>query len=175
MANCINNLGLAELYLGNLEDAESYFRFSLELHQREGSLKGEGVALGNLAGVAQQREETERARFLYLESLEKLNRVGALWNCAYFLEGLGRTLASLRSYREAVECLAVADSLRLKLGTPRLPAEAEQYELLVESVRNDFPAFGEAWNYGVRAETTDFLDSLIAQKDSEVLEQNIRP
>lgn len=175
VANCINNLGLAELYLGNLGDAESSFRDSLELHRREGSLKGEGVALGNLAGVAHRREEPEIARFLYLEALEKLNGVGALWNCAYFLEGLGGALASLKSYREAVESLAVADNLRLKLRTPRLPAEAEQYELLAENLRKEFPAFEEAWDRGSQADATEFLDSLIAEKDSKVPEQNIRP
>jgi hypothetical protein len=88
---------------------------------------------------------------------------------------LGSALTSLKCYREAVESLAVADNLRLKLRTPRLPAEAEQYELLVESLRTEFPAFEEAWDFGARADAADFLDSVLAEKDSKAFEQNTRP
>jgi predicted ATPase/DNA-binding SARP family transcriptional activator len=163
VANCINNLGLAELYLNNLEQAESHFLESLELHGKDGSLKGEGVALGNRAYVAQKRGNLNEAHTLFCQSLEKLHRVGALWNSAYFLEGLGRTLSSLKRYEKAVRCLSVADGLRCKLRTPRLPVEADSYEELLSRLRAELSSFEDVWLRAQGEEVGAFLECVISK------------
>jgi predicted ATPase/DNA-binding SARP family transcriptional activator len=165
VANCINNLGLAELYRNNLERADSYFVESFAIHQKAGSLKGEGVAVGNRAYVAEWLGDSEKAHTLFLQSLKKLHQVGALWNSAYFLEGLSRTLFSLGKSEEAVRCLAVADGLRAKLKTPRLPVEAGSYQELLESLRSTTARFNEVWAGALSEDAGFYLQTIVCDAD----------
>jgi predicted ATPase/DNA-binding SARP family transcriptional activator len=158
VANCINNLGMVELYLKNLDRAQELFEESRELHLAKKNHKGQGVAVGNLGYVAAARGECQNSYRLFSEALTLLQQVGALWNSAYFLEGLGRALAGLKRPEEAVAALAVAEKLRVKLSTPRLPVEQESYQQLQQDLEEMLGEnFKDLWSQGQELEPNDFL------------------
>lgn len=157
IANCINNLGMVELWAKNFARAEALFHQSIELHKDEKDCRGQGVALGNLGYVAIGREDLGLAVECFEEALRLLNSVGALWNSAYFLEGLGRAFCALQKWQKAVRCLAVADELRSRLNTPRLPFERASYEELIDHLKFSDPDFHQTWQEAIGLKTEELF------------------
>lgn len=162
-ANCVNNLGMVSLYLKDFEQAQDLFEQSAERHRGGDDLLGLGVAIGNLAYVAEARGEVTLSRNLFLQALEHLNEVGALWNSAYFLEGFGKANLALGQLELAVRCLSVAEQLRRRLKTPRLPVEKENYTHLVERLREGLgpDAYDELWTAAAKENGREFLANLL--------------
>jgi tetratricopeptide (TPR) repeat protein len=87
-AAALGNLGIVYYLLGQLDEAQRYYRLSLALNRRIGNRHGEAIRLGNLAGVYHAAGAFPEAARHYTEALtiyrELGNRHGeAIASCSY--------------------------------------------------------------------------------------------
>jgi tetratricopeptide (TPR) repeat protein len=76
---------------GDLEEAESFSRQSLELAREIGDLEGIAFALNELGNLANSRGDAAAARPLYEESAEYWRRLGATRQLCMAMHNLGVT------------------------------------------------------------------------------------
>ena len=110
LGNLYNNLGLVEKNLGNLAQAEDYFRKGLELYRKTGNRSSEAGILGNLSSIKQLQNQPAEAES-YIQQALKINReIGNPRKIASDLSNLGALRISLGQYQAAKTAL---DSARV--------------------------------------------------------------
>ncbi|HBL29997.1 MAG TPA: hypothetical protein DD490_24420 [Acidobacteria bacterium] len=112
----LSALGTAEKRRGRWLDAETAFRSSRAAALALGDRDAEAIALGNLAGLAQDREELARALVLYDEAIVRMGPQGEPVAVARLLHNRGTVYLQLNRLPEAQDSLSQAIGLRRAHG-----------------------------------------------------------
>ena len=146
-----------------LELAEARYTASLEIAVELQDLGGQVSAWLGLANVARRSGNNPLARKHYLEARPLLDALGDAQRLAEWLEGLASVLdwrpaahaskakAPLEPTLEAesvraLQCLAIAKSIRTRIGAPATPSEATRVQELEDELRL---VLGESQSEGV--------------------------
>src|SRR5690606_19852796 len=85
-----NDLGVVSTQQGRVEEALSCLERALELHQRTGNRRDEGVTLGNIGGRLYERGLVNEARDHYERAIEVMREVGDRRSAAVMLAHIGQ-------------------------------------------------------------------------------------
>jgi predicted ATPase/DNA-binding SARP family transcriptional activator len=115
MANALNDMGRAGIFLGAIREAKRWLEESLAIRQTLGDPRGIVNAMADLSEVALLRGQFEKAERLARESSARSQELGNRAEAAYGLLILGETLESLGKFAQAYarleECLVIYDDL----------------------------------------------------------------
>jgi tetratricopeptide (TPR) repeat protein len=135
---------------GNNETAEQLYEQALSLFRELGNPWGANIVLQNLAFIAQRRNDYERARALFGESLTNSQELQDKLTSASCLVGLAGTIAALGQPHIAAQLFGAAEALRETISAQIQPGDRPDYERNLAAVRallnpQDFDA---AWQEG---------------------------
>lgn len=122
-AYSLNDLGLVECQLGDLDQAEQLMTESLEIFNEIGDARGQGFALNNLGIVNCRRNRYDESTRLHEASLRKRRSLNNFWGAAQSLTQLGVVARLVGDYQES--------GARLREAL-RIAAELRAYPLLME-------------------------------------------
>lgn len=111
-----NDLGLVRTQQGAVEEAEACLERALELHQRAGNRRDEGVTLGNLGGRLYERGALVEALDHYERSLEVLREVGDRRSAGVMLAHIGQLEHELGRFDSARAKLSEALAVEREVG-----------------------------------------------------------
>jgi predicted ATPase/class 3 adenylate cyclase len=129
------NLGHAALGQGDIAAAESALREGLQIAQQLGERRRIAIALHNLGWTALKRNDQETARKYLRDALKIREELGDKASIAYSLEGFAAVAIADGRMVLGARLFGRAQSLREAIGAPPEPAERNQYQQLIESVR----------------------------------------
>ncbi|GMQ30585.1 tetratricopeptide repeat-containing sensor histidine kinase [Algoriphagus confluentis] len=124
LGNLYNNLGLVEKNLGNLSQAEDYYRKGLELYRKTGNRSSEAGILGNLSSIKQLQNQPAEAEDFLQQALALNREIGNPRKIASDLSNMGALRISFGQYREA----------KLALDSARVIYESVSEGLLLSAV-----------------------------------------
>lgn len=111
-----NDLGLVLTQQGRTRDAQTNLEKALELHQRTGNRRDEGVALGNIGGRYFERGLLEEARDCYDRGRAVLQEVGDRRSAAVLLAHLGQADVELGDHAAGRQKLEEALATQREVG-----------------------------------------------------------
>ena len=118
LATALNRLGgaLGEIheYAANQQALEE----CRDIYQLLGYRRGVATATQNMGLVAQRIGDCARARALFCDALRIRHDLGLQRGYAYSFEFIGRIDEIEERYKRAVQLLAAADTLRVRIGAP---------------------------------------------------------
>lgn len=124
----LNNLGLAETLLGRPTEAISLLQESLELFRGLDDQQGMARVSLNLAAACRDAGRLEEAKDAGTRSLQLWWGLGGIWDVADCLEQLATLAVEEDEAGRAATLLGAASKLRISLGTPLAPYDAEALE-----------------------------------------------
>jgi len=89
-----------------------------DIYQSLGYQRGVATAIQNLGGVAYKLGDYARARELFCDGLRIRHNLGLLRGYAYSFEFIADVNEMDKRYEHAVQLLAAADTLRVRIGAP---------------------------------------------------------
>jgi tetratricopeptide (TPR) repeat protein len=113
------SLGAAWVKLGDTARARANYEESLALYRQSGNESGIAVALGNLATLADETQEYDRAIFLYEEAVAIGRRLGDVGPLARTLANMGMSLTERGEYERAAQAFEESLALHCHLKNPR--------------------------------------------------------
>ncbi len=102
-AKALNNLALAEGYVGHLDQAFNYYEQSLEIARQIGHRRGEGLLLGNLGWIAGLLGDFSRARDYAERNLQITREVGDRYGETFGLINLSSHADALGDFPAATQ------------------------------------------------------------------------
>jgi tetratricopeptide (TPR) repeat protein len=170
-AKMLNRIGLAVLNLGQLDEAETYFRQALALWQRMGNDFKVANSLHLLGRVAAARHRTAEAIDWFARALSGFREVGAAREAGLTLSDLGDALIDAGQPVEAVTRLEEASSLlagipdlynqaRVRIGLGRAHGLAGDFAAALDHLRQALPAMREIGSPRGEADALTELGSL---------------
>ena len=123
-ATVLNNIGLAYRALGQPQQAAGCLEAALAVHRDLGNRREELVTLDNLAGVAWDAWDLERAERLYGEAREAAREVGDRRQEAKALANLGTVYEKGGDAQRSLSCLEEALPILRELGDVAAQAAA---------------------------------------------------
>jgi tetratricopeptide (TPR) repeat protein len=126
---------LLDLRQGHLTAAREGAETALALRRKSGERRGIALSLISLGRVLTAHEELEPARGLLEEAQVLLTRHGDCHAMALCLEALGRVWLSGGEPDRAARLFGAAHSLRETLGAPIAPADRDDHDRQIESLR----------------------------------------
>ena len=115
-AGILNNLGLAQYELGDLEPAQENLERGVELARRQGDREREERALHNLGSLAWSQGRLRDAEKHYTAALEICREVGNRVGEAETLSGLGITWEAQGKWTEAADAYLQAMTILQDMG-----------------------------------------------------------
>jgi tetratricopeptide (TPR) repeat protein len=128
LATALNLLGADLLEIGQYAASEQALLECRDIYQSLGYLRGVALALHNLGCIAQAIGDHVKARELLCESLHIRRQLGLLRGYAYSFEQLAQINEIEERYERAVQLLAVAETLRVRIGAPLERIEQKENE-----------------------------------------------
>ncbi|MEM1333036.1 MAG: tetratricopeptide repeat protein [Actinomycetota bacterium] len=136
VASALFALGNVERDSGNPEAARRLYERALAVDLEQNDLVGESVCLNNLANLAIDTGEVERARELHLRSLELRQRVGARMMLAESIVGLAVVAVEQGRHDVAARLIGYAEATAEHLGGEFDPMERRLHVRVVEVLRD---------------------------------------
>ncbi len=163
LAGALVNLGATQLARGELGAAREALDAAAAISRELGYQEGIAWSLHELGIMARRRREVPLAARLLGESLSLHRHLGDRWRAASVLEEIGG-LATRAEPTEAAELLAAAGAVRETLGAPLPPAEREDHEAALRTVRSRLSsdAFAAARRAGAKLSLDDAIDRAVA-------------
>jgi tetratricopeptide (TPR) repeat protein len=155
LATALNRLGgaLGEIheYAANQQALEE----CRDIYQSLGYRRGVATATQNLGLVAQRMGDHARARALFCDALRIRHYLGLQRGYAYSFEFIGKIDEIEERYEQAIQLLAAADTLRVRIGAPLDPVtQKENVDALTRArARLGDLAFELAWSKGATLTT----------------------
>jgi predicted ATPase/DNA-binding SARP family transcriptional activator len=118
LATALNRLAGALLAVHEYVAARQAFEESRDIYQSLGYRRGVALAIQNLGGVAYQLGDYARARALFCDALRIRHELGLQRGYAYSFEFIADVDEIEKRYERAVQLLAAAETLRVRIGAP---------------------------------------------------------
>jgi len=128
-------LGLVATQERQFDRAERLFEECLELQHSVGNTGAMFYPLTNLGSVAFKRGDFSLALERLRAALDLLDAVPNKAAIASTLECLASTLVAVGETRRAARIFGAAEALRATIGSPRFPAERDEYEAGIAAAR----------------------------------------
>ncbi|MBA3276180.1 MAG: tetratricopeptide repeat protein [Chloroflexia bacterium] len=135
IALALVNLGAVSCHLGDYTLAHDQLAEAIPMLRELGYKGPEGIALHTLAAVAFAEADSRRSASLILESVRLLSEVGDQFNIAGNIDLLAKLCAARRDHGSAIELMAAAAGLRVRLGAVPNPVNAAELDELERSLR----------------------------------------
>ncbi|MDQ3088465.1 MAG: tetratricopeptide repeat protein [Acidobacteriota bacterium] len=132
----LNNLGEHARRRGDYAEARRLYAESLIIQRELGNTRIVAIALGNLGRVSYLQNDFAAARKFYTESLEISRSLGDLHSIALLLDGFAGLAADAQPER-AAKLLGAANALRGKVGSDFDKADADFYERIYQTVKDN--------------------------------------
>ncbi|HEX6528013.1 MAG TPA: tetratricopeptide repeat protein [Streptosporangiaceae bacterium] len=117
-AKMLNRIGLAVMNLGQLDDADTYFREALSLWERMGNDYRMASSLHRLGFIAAARDRTGEAIDWFTQAITAYRELGIRRELALTLSDLGDMLTVAGRPADAMIYLGEADSLLAQISDP---------------------------------------------------------
>jgi predicted ATPase len=162
-------------YLGDLVQesvdfiaARSYYDQSLSAFKKLQDHWGIASALCDLARLSAAQSKHEDAERLYCESLRIFQDLGHKRGIARVLECFSVTAAAQSRPEQSLRLAGAAAALRLRIGSPLIPAEQSSLDKQLESARDMLTnAAGlEAWSTGWEMSLEEAVNEALGRKDA---------
>jgi tetratricopeptide (TPR) repeat protein len=98
--------------------AQQAYEESRDIYQSLGYRRGVATAIQNLGGVAYDLGDYARARALFCDALRIRHELGLQRGYAYSFEFIADVDEIEKRYERAVQLLAAAETLRVRIGAP---------------------------------------------------------
>jgi tetratricopeptide (TPR) repeat protein len=118
LATALNRLATALLEIHEYAAARQAFEESRDIFQSLGYRRGVATAIQNLGGVAYDLGDYARARALFCDGLRIRHDLGLQRGYAYSFEFIADVDEIEKRYERAVQLLAAAETLRVRIGAP---------------------------------------------------------
>jgi predicted ATPase len=118
LATALNRLAGALLAIREYAAAQQAYDECRDIYQSLGYRRGVALAIHNLGETAHQMGDYVHARALLCESLRIRHHLGLPRGYPYSFELLAQVNESEERYEQAVELLAAAETLRVRIGAP---------------------------------------------------------
>jgi predicted ATPase/DNA-binding SARP family transcriptional activator len=118
LATALNRLAGALLAIHEYAAAQQAFEECRDIYQSLGYRRGVALAIQNLGGVAYDLGDYARARALFCDGLRIRRDLGLQRGYAYSFEFIADVDQREKRYERAVQLLAAADTLRVRIGAP---------------------------------------------------------
>lgn len=146
----LSGLGEVALRQGDYARATQLLEESLALRRQLGNKWGVGVSLGTLGWVAICEGDWVRARERLWESLQVRQEIGDKGGSAWCLERLAEMALAHGKPEKAVHLLSAAAALRISIGSIIDPADQEDYDSKLNTLRAELGVsrFAKLWDEG---------------------------
>jgi predicted ATPase len=150
LAHALMKIGLVASGERNYERAEEFFTECLRLQRAVGDSGSVHYTLINLGASAHARGNYELALRRYHEALDAIDAMPSKYALAKTLENLAATISAIGDPARGARLLGAADAGRRTIRAPITPAERNDYESTVASVRAMLgdAAFDVQWRIG---------------------------
>jgi predicted ATPase/DNA-binding SARP family transcriptional activator len=118
LATALNRLASALLEIHEYPAGQQALLESRDIYQSLGYQRGVALATQNLGGVAYKLGDYARARALFCDSLRTRHDLGLQRGYAYSFEFIADVDEIEKRYERAVQLLAAAETLRVRIGAP---------------------------------------------------------
>lgn len=118
LATALNRLAGALLGIHEYTAAQQAYEESLDIYQSLGYRRGVALVTQNLGHVAYQLGDYARARALFCDGLRIRRDLGLQRGYAYSFEFIADVNEIEKRYEHAVQLLAAAETLRVRIGAP---------------------------------------------------------
>ena len=167
-ADVVITRGTLAYWQGNYQQASSYFEEGIRLDEEIGNQFYTLWTRAHIAYCILRQGEVERARTLFVESLQNMQRANLKIGQVYVLEGLA-SLHTNDGQSDCAACLfAWADAAREMIGDLRPPVEQNSVERDLETIRLqlDDVKFKEACNEGRAMTFAQAIASALDEDDA---------
>ncbi len=135
LATALNRLAGALLGNKKYAAAQQAFEECRDIYRSLGYRRGVALAVQNLGNVAYQLGDYAQARALYCEGLQIRYELGLQRGYAYSFEFIADVEEIENHYERAVQLLAAAETLRIRLGAPIEQIEVKENEAALARLR----------------------------------------
>jgi predicted ATPase/DNA-binding SARP family transcriptional activator len=118
LATALNRLASALLEIHEYAAGQQALLECRDIYQSLGYRRGVATAIQNLGGVAYKLGDYPRARALFCDSLRIRHDLGLQRGFAYSFEFIADVNEIEKRYEHAVQLLAAAETLRVRIGAP---------------------------------------------------------
>jgi predicted ATPase/DNA-binding SARP family transcriptional activator len=118
LAKALTNLGVASLEIGETMAARQAFLEARDLFRSLDYQRGVATVIHNLGETALKMGENANARELLCEALRIRQHLGLPRGYPYSFELLAQVNESEERYEQAIQLLAAAETLRIRIGAP---------------------------------------------------------
>jgi tetratricopeptide (TPR) repeat protein len=118
LATALNRLASALLEIHEYAAGQQALLECRDIYQSLGYQRGVALAIQNLGGVAYKLGDYARARALFYDSLRIRHDLGLQRGYAYSFEFIADVDEIDKRYERAVQLLAAAETLRVRIGAP---------------------------------------------------------
>ena len=136
-ATALHQLGRMEEELRQFDEAEKWYRQSLEIKTRIGDEHGQAATLHQLGIIAEERRQFDEAEKWYRQSLEITTRIGNEHGQAITLHQLGTIAQERRDFDEAEKWYRQSLEIKTRIGDERAQATTiHQLGIIAQERRN---------------------------------------
>lgn len=163
IAFVLNNLAQVFARQGDPDRAQPLFEEALATWPAPGSNWGRMITFVGLGELARDRQDYNRARDYYMESLQLFHELDDRWSMCECLYDLAETMLMLGDPKLSVCLFSVAADLREELGMVPSDDQAARQQQVLEQARQalDTQTFWSTWADCRQMEIQDILDLLL--------------
>ena len=150
VAFCLNNYGEVARAQGDYEKAEGYYRRTEELYRQADAASDHARLMYSLAYIALHKEQYEKAKILFHESLNDFRELGNKRGIAECLAGLAGLAAEQGDAAWALPLYSAAQALMTSFGAAWWPADRfeQKHALQLMQANLTEDAFARLWQDG---------------------------
>jgi predicted ATPase/DNA-binding SARP family transcriptional activator len=135
LATALNRLAGALLVIHEYAAAQQAYEESRDIYQSLGYRRGVALTIQNLGNVALDLGDYVRARALFCDGLRIRRDLGLQRGYAYSFEFIAGVDEMEKRYEHAVQLLAAAETLRVRIGAPVEQANQKENEVALTRLR----------------------------------------
>ena len=150
LATALNRLASALSGIHEYTAAQQAYEECRDIYQSLGYRRGVALSIQNLGGVAFKLGDYVRARALFCDSLRIRQDLGLQRGYAYSFEFIADVNEIEKRYEHAIQLLAAAETLRVRIGAPAEPINQKENEDALTRLRAQLGdvVFELAWAKG---------------------------